>query len=92
MYLGIIVDGNQLKPDPKKTSALQDWPQHLSTVKEVWSILGVLGYQHPFIPNYANIAQLLVALTKKDHPFLWTQECTTALDTLIVIILDNPSL
>jgi hypothetical protein len=91
-YLGIIVDGNQLKPDPKKTSALQDWPHQLSTVKEVQSILGVLGYQQPFIPNFANIAKPLVALTKKDHPFLWTPECTTALNTLIAIILDNPSL
>jgi hypothetical protein len=81
-----------LKPDPKKTSALWDWPHQLSTVKEVRSILGVLGYQQPFIPNYANIARPLVTLTKKDHPFTWTPECTTALDTLIKIILDNPSL
>jgi hypothetical protein len=51
MYLGIIVDGNQLKPNPEKTSALHNWPRTLSTVKEVQSILGVLGYQHPFIPN-----------------------------------------
>jgi hypothetical protein len=91
-YLGIIVDGNQLKPDPKKTSALKDWPHTLHTVKEVRSILGVLGYQQPFIPNFANIARPLVALTKKDHPFLWTPECTKALDSLISIILDNPML
>jgi hypothetical protein len=25
-YLGIIVNSDQLKPDPKKTSALRDWP------------------------------------------------------------------
>jgi hypothetical protein len=29
---------------------------------------------------------------KKDHPFLWTQECTKALDILITTILDNPLL
>jgi hypothetical protein len=61
-------------------------------VKEVRSILGVLGYQCPFIPNYANIVHPLVALTKKDHPFLWTPECTQALDSLISIILDNSAL
>jgi hypothetical protein len=54
-YLGIIVENNQLKPDPAKTSALRDWPRTLTTVKEVRSILGVLGYQHPFIPNFANV-------------------------------------
>jgi hypothetical protein len=52
-YLGVIVDGNKLYPDPKKTSPLKDWPRTLSNIKEVRSILGVLGYQWPFIPNYA---------------------------------------
>ena len=55
-------------------------------------MLGVLGYQHPFIPNYTNIACPLVALTKKDHPFHWTEDCTTALNALIEAILSNPSL
>jgi hypothetical protein len=91
-YLGIIVGSDQLKPNPKKTSALRDWPRTLHTVKEVRSILRVLGYQCPFIPNYANIARPLVALTKKDQPFLWTPECTKALDSLIMTMLDNPAL
>jgi hypothetical protein len=91
-YLGVIVKGNKLLPDPKKTGTLKDWPRTLNTVKEVHSILGVLGYQHPFIPNYANIAHPLVALTKKDQPFLWMWDCTEALNQLIDIILDNPSL
>jgi hypothetical protein len=90
-YLGIIVDGNKLSPDPKKTNVLKDWPRTLSTVKQVHSILGVLGYQRPFIPNYANIARPLVALTKKTQAFLWTEDCTDALNKLINIILDNPS-
>ena len=34
----------------------------------------------------------MVALTKKDHPFVWTPDCRTALDQLINIILANPSL
>jgi hypothetical protein len=58
----------------------------------VRSILGVLGYQRPFIPNFANIAQPLVALTKKDQHFIWTPECMEALNTLIDTILDNPLL
>jgi hypothetical protein len=91
-YLGIIVDGNKLSPDPKKTRALKDWPQTLSTVKEVRSILGVLGYQRPFIPNYTNIARPLVALTKKTQPFQWMKDCTNALNELINVILTNPSI
>ena len=34
----------------------------------------------------------MVTLTKKDRPFLWTNECTTALNTLIDTVLSNPSL
>ena len=91
-YLGLIVNRDKLTIDPKKADGLRNWPRMLNTVKEVQSILGVLGYQRPFIQNYANITRPLVNLTRKDHPFVWTPECQTALDTLINIILNNPSL
>ncbi len=55
-YLGIIVNGVHIKIDPVKADSLHDWPQDLKTLKEVRSALGVLGYQRPFIPNFANIA------------------------------------
>ena len=64
----------------------------MDKVKEVWSVLGVLGYQRPFIPNYATIVRPLIELTKKDHPFVWTPQCQQALDTLINIVTSNPSL
>ena len=91
-YLGVIVDGSSLSIDPTKTESLQDWPHTLTKVKDVRSILGVLGYQRPFIPNFADIAKPLMALTKKDQPFIWTQECRQALDTLIDAVLSNPTL
>jgi hypothetical protein len=49
----------------------------------VRQILGVLGYQRAFIPNYSKIAKPLYNLLKKDMTFEWTLECRTALDTLI---------
>ena len=91
-YLGIIVDGNKLSINPSKADGLQNWLQVLKTVKEVRSILGVLGYQRPFIPHYMDIAKPLTELTKKDHPFSWTPECRNALDTLIFAVLNNPGL
>ena len=44
-YLGLIVDEDKLTIDPKKADGLRNWPRTLKTVKEVRSILGVLGYQ-----------------------------------------------
>ena len=90
--LGLVVDGDTLSVDPKKADGLHNWPRTLSTVKEVRSVLGVLGYQHPFIPHYADIARPLMALTKKNHPFSWTPECRAALDTLINTITQGPTL
>ena len=90
--LGLIINGTTLSVDPKKADGLHNWPQTLLTVKEVWSILGVLGYQWLFIPHYTNIARPLTALTKKSTPFAWTSECHTALDTLITAITGGPTL
>ena len=53
--------------------------------------MGVLGYQQPFIPNYADITQPLTELTKNDHCFVLTTECCQALDTLISTVLTNLS-
>ena len=59
---------------------------------QVWSTLGILGYQQPFIRNFAHIAKPLTTLLKKGVPFEWTQECMNALDTLISIVTSNPVL
>ena len=91
-YLGLIVDGEQLTIDPKKADSLHNWPRELTTVKEVRSVLGVLGYQHPFIPHYADITWPLTALTKKAQPFKWTKECWEALDILITAVTNGPKL
>ena len=90
--LGLVVDGTTLSIDPKKADGLHNWPRTLSTVKEVRSVLGVLGYQRPFIPHYANIARPLTVLTKKNSPFVWTAECRSALDTLISAVTEGPTL
>ena len=90
--LGLVVDRDTLSIDPKKADGLHNWPRTLSTIKEVWSVLGVLGYQCPFIPHYADIARPLTALTKKNHPFSWTPECREVLDTLIKAVTQGPTL
>ena len=88
-YLGLIVDGEKLTIDPKKADGLHNWPRELKTVKEVQSVLGVLGYQRPFIPHYTDITRPLVTLTKKSHPFHWTPQCREALNTLIKVVTDG---
>ena len=72
--------------DPSKLAGLCDWPRTLGNVKEVRKVLSVLGYQRPFIPNFAGFTHPLTNLLKKDAIFDWTPECCQALDTLINIV------
>ena len=52
----------------------------------------MLGYQRPFIPNFATIARPLTNLLKADVPFIWTNDCRQALDTLIDTVCLHPVL
>jgi hypothetical protein len=91
-YLGICVEQGTIHIDPTKRKELSQWPRTLSSVKEVRSTLGVLGYQRPFIPHFAHLTVLLTTLLKKGQPFEWTDECTKALDALLQIVESNPVL
>jgi RNase H-like domain found in reverse transcriptase/Reverse transcriptase (RNA-dependent DNA polymerase) len=91
-YLGIVVSNGTISIDPTKRDGLATWPEHLATVKQVQSTLGVFGYQRPFIQGFADIAKPLTTLTKKDTPFVWTPHCTAAIQRLKEIILSDPVL
>ena len=91
-FLGMHLNCDGITIDPQKIEGLQDWPRTLGNVKEVQKVLGVLGYQRPFIPNFAHFARPLTNLLKKETPFQWTSECQKALDTLIKIVTTSPVL
>jgi hypothetical protein len=91
-YLGILLDGDTIRPDPSKVEGLRSWPTTLKSVKEVRSTLGVLNYNRAFIPGFATIAKPLTELLKKDTPFIWTVRCTHAVQTLLDKVTTNPVL
>jgi Reverse transcriptase (RNA-dependent DNA polymerase) len=91
-FLGVRLGHGQITIDPSKITGIKEWPRILKSVKEVCSTLGILGFQHPFIPGFADLAKLLTNLLKKDSMFVWTQECTEALDHLIHIVTSEPVL
>jgi RNase H-like domain found in reverse transcriptase/Reverse transcriptase (RNA-dependent DNA polymerase) len=91
-YLGIVVSKGTVKIDPTKQNGIAAWPRRLTSVKQVRSMLGMLGYQHPFIPGFAHLARPITQLLKKEKKFEWTYECTEALDKLIKIVSSDPVL
>ena len=36
-YLGIVIDGSNIKIDPRKVEGLKDWPREVRTLKEATS-------------------------------------------------------
>ena len=87
-FLGHVISGSGIKTDPKKISALKDWPTP-STVKEVQSFVGFCNYYRRFVKNFASIAKPLHNLTKKDSKFVWTDECNSAFLTLKDILCSS---
>jgi len=92
-YLGIVIDGSQIKIDPRKVKGIKEWPREVKTLKGARSVLGTLSYQHPFIPFFAHHAKPITDMIKTtDGPFRWTKEVGEALEKLITLICEDPIL
>ena len=76
-YLGHVVGADGIKVDPKKTQAVQDWPEP-KNVPELRSFLGLATYFRKFIQGFANLTMPLTALLKKEVPWKWSQKCIDA--------------
>ena len=53
-----------------------------TSVKQVRSFLGMANYYRNCIPDYANLATPLTALTKQNQRFLWTEQHLSAFNSL----------
>ncbi|XP_063075849.1 uncharacterized protein LOC134465891 isoform X1 [Engraulis encrasicolus] len=95
-YLGHVVGRGGVATDPDKTQAVQQWPTP-TTVREVRSFLGFVGYYRRFIPAFAQKAAPLHALLrgtggKKTKAIDWTTECEKAFAILKQALLSAPIL
>ena len=54
-YLGHIVSAQGIATDKGKIDAIRKWPTP-TTVTNVQSFLGFIGYYHQFIPKFAQVA------------------------------------
>lgn len=72
-FLGHLVSGGELKPDPAKVAAMAAL-QPPDSVKRLQAHLGLLNYYRCYIPCFANMAQPLYALLRKGAQYLWGSE------------------
>lgn len=71
-YLGHIVSGKGVAPEPSKVQAITNWPPP-SSAKALRSFLGLTDFYRKFVKGYASIAAPLTSLLCKDT-FSWTPE------------------
>ena len=70
-YLGFIINEFGVKPDELKIDAIRSLPVP-TCVREVRSFIGMCSYYRRFIPNFSQIAEPIVALTRKYAHFKWS--------------------
>ena len=71
VFLGRIVGRTGLACDSAKLSAVRNWHAP-DKIKGVRQFVGFVGYYRRFVKDFADLAEPLVALTRKGAPFVWT--------------------
>jgi len=77
-FLGFHIRNGEISVNPSKISGIRDYTEQLDSITKVQKFLGVVGYQRPFIQDFAGIAQPLHDLTKKNIKYEWTDKHTEA--------------
>ena len=72
-YLGHLLGGGDLEPDPGKVQAMKEYPQ--PETKDIRAYLDLAGYYRLFIPNFAVVVVPVTELIWKGQPHrvCWTQ-------------------
>ena len=91
IFLGHSVGQTGLACDPTKISAVRNWHAP-DKVKAVRQFVGFVGYYRRFVKNFAELAEPLVALTRKGAPFVWTDQQQAAFEALKACLIIAPIL
>ncbi|GBG66362.1 hypothetical protein CBR_g60013 [Chara braunii] len=81
LYSGHVLDGNGIRPEDSKTTAIRDWSTP-RTLIELRSFLGLANYYRKFVRSFSTITAPLRRLLKKEAIWKWDRDCTSALKKL----------
>ena len=90
-FLGYIVSKDDIQVAPRKIEAIIDWPRP-TTVTEVRSFLGLVGYYRRFVKDFSKIVAPLTRLTQKNVKFNWTNRCEEHFLLLKDLLISTPVL
>jgi hypothetical protein len=90
-FLGHIISNGGISVDPTKVKEIVAWSIP-TTVTEVRSFLGLVGYYWRFIEGFAKIAKSITSLLEKEREFKWDEKCQDSFDQLKKRLMSPPVL
>ncbi|GJX94186.1 reverse transcriptase domain-containing protein [Tanacetum coccineum] len=91
IVLGHKISKSEIEVDRAKVDVIAKLP-HPTTVKGVRSFLGHAGFYRRFIQDFSKIARPMTHLLEKDVPFVFSQDCIDAFETLKKKLTEAPIL
>ena len=90
-FLGHKCTDKGILPDDSKYDKILSYPKP-TNADEAKRFVAFVNYYRRFIPNFSFYSIHLTQLTKKNKPFIWTNECDTAFQYLKKALLSPPIL
>ncbi|GJW50675.1 reverse transcriptase domain-containing protein [Tanacetum coccineum] len=91
IVLGHKISKKGIEVDKAKVDVIAKLP-HPTTVKGVWSFLGHAGFYRRFIKDFSKISRPITHLLEKNTPFIFSNECIQAFETLKKKLTEAPIL
>ncbi|GJT48898.1 reverse transcriptase domain-containing protein [Tanacetum coccineum] len=91
IVLGHKISKNRIEVDKAKIDVIAKLP-HPTTVKGVRSFLGHAGFYRRFIKDFSKISRPMTHLLEKNTPFIFSNECIQAFQTLKNKLTEAPIL
>ena len=85
-----MVSADKIQPQPDKLAAIRDWPTP-HCLRYVRAFYGLASNYRKFVRDFARIAEPLSRMTKKNTPFLWTDETQQSFEELKTVRRRYPS-
>jgi hypothetical protein len=80
-FLGHIISNGGISVDLAKVKEIVAWSIP-TTITEVRSLLGLVGYYWRFIEGFSKIAKPMTSLLEKGREFKWDEKCQESFDQL----------
>ncbi|GJU11864.1 reverse transcriptase domain-containing protein [Tanacetum coccineum] len=91
IVLGHKISKKGIEVDKAKIDVIVKLP-HLTTIKGIRSFLGHVGFYRRFIKDFSKISRPMTHLLEKNTPFIFSEECIQAFQTLKKKLTEAPIL